>query len=118
MSSKSKPHINPRVFKPNDMDCRRENQYRDKLCSLCTNQDRSVYHHHWSTADLRTFDIYYSVTGTFMCPICHIMEPALQPIHLIMRVILCSSTHYGIWDKQSLPTITDHFGWSALWGLE
>ena len=120
VSVRSKPHINPRVFKAKDMDRlqeeQRESKYGDKLCSLCTNQDGSVYHHHWSTADLRTFAICYSLTGTFMCPICQSMEPTLQPVHLTKRVILCSSTLYGIWDQQSLPTITDHFEMECIVG--
>ena len=116
----TKPHINPKVFQAEDMDRlqeeQREKQFRDKLCSLCTNIDHSVYHHHWSTADLRTFAICYSETGTFMCPICHTMEQTLQPVHLTKRVILCSSTLYGIWDQQSLPTITDHFEMECIVG--
>ena len=83
---------------------------------LCTNTDHSVFHHHWSTANLRTFAICYSLTGKFMCPICHIMEPALQPVHLTKRVILCSSALYGIWDNQSLPAITDHFEMECIVG--
>ena len=117
---RARPHINPKVFQAEDMarlqEEKREKQFRDKLCSLCTNTDNSVYHHHWSTADLRTFAICYSETGTFMCPICHTMEPTLQPVHLTKRVILCSSTLYGIWDQHSLPTITDHFEMECIVG--
>ena len=120
VTAKAKPHINPKVFKSTDMDRlqeeKREKQFRDKLCSMCTNSEHSVFHHHWSTADLRTFAICYSLTGKFMCPICHIMEPTLQPVHLTKRVILCSSTLYGIWDRQTLPTITDHFEMECIVG--
>ena len=42
----------------------------------------------------------------------------LQPVHLTKRVILCSSTLYGIWDKHSLPSITDHFEMECIVGAK
>ena len=45
---------------------------------------------------------------TYMCPICKILEPVDIPPKETRRVVLSSSTMYGIWD-QLMPANTVHF---------
>ena len=45
---------------------------------------------------------------TYMCPICKILEPVDIPPKETRRVVLSSSTMYGIWD-QLMPVNTVHF---------
>ena len=110
-SKQPPPHINPKVFRQEDVawlrDEKGEAKYKDKLCSMCTSDRKRVHHHHFSTSNIRTFALCWT-EGDFMCPICHKPEPPLQSKEITKRVILSSSTLYGIWDQPSLPTIAEH----------
>ena len=114
------PHINPNKFKPGDMtrlrEERRETKYRDSLCNICTGEGGAVQHTHFSTADLRSFALCYSYKDTFMCPICKIMEPVVPDKGMSRRVVLTSSTLYGIWEQPNLPPNTEHFELEAIVG--
>ena len=114
------PHINPTVFRPRDMtrlrEERREQHYRDSKCYLCSTGSRSAYHTHFSTADLRVFALLHAKTETFLCPFCKVMEPAFIPIMESRRVVLTSSTLYGVWDQPLMPTDTIHFDMEAIVG--
>ena len=106
-----KPHINPKVFRSGDIprvrEETREGKYKDKLCTMCTSGRKPVHHHHFSTSHLRTFAMCWT-EGDFMCPVCHKLEPPMQPKEVTKRVILTSSTLFGVWEQHSLPTITQH----------
>ena len=115
----SKPHINPKVFQERDMprlrEESRESKFKDKLCTMCTTDRNRVRHHHFSTSYIRTFALCWT-DSDFLCPICHKQEPPLQSKEFTKRVILSSSTLYGIWDQESLPTITDHLEMECIVG--
>ena len=106
-----KPHVNPKVFRSGDIprvkEETREAKYKDKLCSMCTSDRKAVYHHHFSTSNLRTFAMCWT-EGDFMCPVCHKLEPPMQSNEITKRVILTSSTLFGVWDQHSLPNIAEH----------
>ena len=103
--------INPKVFRSGDIprvrEETREGKYKDKLCTMCTSGRKPVHHHHFSTSHLRTFAMCWT-EGDFMCPVCHKLEPPMQPKEVTKRVILTSSTLFGVWEQHSLPTITQH----------
>ena len=115
------PHINPAVFKPRDMSRldqeRRETKYGDSLCEMCTGEgSKYVQHTHFSTANLRTFALCYTEKDTFMCPICKVLEPVIPDKNTSRRIILTSSTLYGVWEQPCLPPNTEHFELEAIVG--
>ena len=100
--------VNPREYVPGDMTGMsveaRENRYKDSLCIICTGEGPNcVYHTHFSTSDLRTFAIVYAKKEQFMCPICKTLEPVRPDELASRRVVLTTSTLYGIWDQPKLP---------------
>ena len=50
-----------------------------------------------------------------MCPICKDLEPVVNPMRETKRVLLTSSTLYGVWDK-TMPQNTIHFDMEAIVG--
>ena len=74
-----------------------------------------IYHQHFSTTDIRRMFIEQAAMEksevtkmTYMCPICSELEPVLFPPSETRRVVLASSTMYGIWGKKmpnNTPTL-------------
>ena len=62
----------------------------------------------------RTFAVCHS-NNVFLCPICHSPEIALQNGET-KRVLLTSSTLYGVWDQVSISSLTDHFEMECIVG--
>ena len=100
----------------------RENTYRDSICSLCSEGNAPVYHHHFSTTAIRRMFMDENILDkqdrdkqTYMCPVCKEPEPVLIPTRETRRVVLACSTMYGIWDKP-LPKNTPHFDIDSIVG--
>ena len=112
-------HINPKIFRPGDMTRLREEQketrHKDSLCQLCSSANRDVYHHHFSTQQLRDFSSKYRSLGTFNCPICKKEEPIELPTNVTRRLLLSSSTLFNIWENPNLK-VDSHFEMEAVVG--
>ena len=102
------PHVNPRKFQSRDMarvwEERREEKYKDKMCTMCCKNGPPVYHTHFSTASVQRFVIAKTKSKTFLCPICKVPEPVVSPISESRRILLTCSTMYGAWDQANLPS--------------
>ena len=111
--------INPKVIRPGDMTRIREEQkdskHRDSLCPLCSSKNRKVYHHHFSTQQIREFSLKYRSLGTFTCPICKTEEPVELATNVTRRVLLSSSTLFNIWEDPNLK-VENHFEMEAVVG--
>ena len=113
--------VNPREYVAGDTASlsveARENRYNDSLCIICTGESSdSVYHTHFSSSDLRTFALVYAKKENFMCPICKTLEPVRPDEKASRRVVLTTSTLYGIWDQPKLPDNLEHFEIEAIVG--
>ena len=94
---------------------KKEMAYKDSMCTMCTTRSHAAYHTHFSTANIRRFALNHGKSGTFMCPICKDLEPVVNPMRETKRVVLTSSTLYGVWDK-TMPQNTIHFDMEAIVG--
>ena len=120
-SAQPRPHVNPNITPRNKAlmeEEMRENRYGDRLCHICSDTSSRLYHHHFSSADIRRMflDMKVSQEGReYMCPICHLPEPVLIPASETRRVVLSDSTMYGIWTKK-VPKDTIHFDIESIVG--
>ena len=114
------PHINPSTFRPRDMirlrEEKREMAHEDNLCSMCTTTKHAARHTHFSTAEIRRFALTETKADTYMCPMCKKLEPVLIPPKGTRRVVLTSSTLYGVWDQQNMPEDLIHFELESIVG--
>jgi hypothetical protein len=94
----------------------REKVYRDSMCTMCTTSTHVAKHTHFSTADMRRFAAKNSSRLLFLCPFCKVLEPALIPTMQTKRVVLTSSTLYGVWDQPKMPDNFTHFEMEAIVG--
>ena len=105
-----RPIINPQRIRPDDhswlLEVNREQKYASTVCAYCSSERREIKHHHFSTTKQRQFMLKHSKTG-YMCPICQKVESAVQE-SMVRRVILSDSNLFGVWDQQTLPTISNH----------
>ena len=75
----------------------RENTYKDSLCTMCSDSNYSVCHHHFSSTSIRRMFMNQSSSdSTYMCPICKTLEPVVIPSSETRRIVLASSTLYGV----------------------
>ena len=59
----------------------REKTYRDSLCTMCSDTNYSVCHHHFSSTSIkRMFLNQKSSDMTYKCPICKSLEPVVIPL--------------------------------------
>ena len=104
------PHINPTVVSSWDKERlaadvkerKNEAKYRDSVCSMCSDSNHAVRHHHFSSSMIRMMFISPRAgqeKQTYMCPICKEPEPVRIPAGQTRRLLLCDSTLYGVWDK-------------------
>ena len=93
----------------------KEARHKDSLCTLCSSDTREVFHHHFSTQQLRDFSAKYRSLGTFTCPICKMEEPVELPTNTTRRLLLSSSTLFNIWEDPNLKVDT-HFEMEAVVG--
>ena len=111
--------VNPKVIRPGDITRIREEQKesknRDRICPLCSSRNTEVYHHHFSTQQIREFAMKYGSLGTFTCPICKTEESVEVPTNVTRRVLLSSSTLFNIWEDSNL-TVDNHFEMEAVVG--
>ena len=94
----------------------REKAYRDSICTMCTTGSHVSKHTHFSTASMRRFAARNSPNLTFLCPFCKVLEPALINVRKTKRVVLTSSTLYGVWDQPKMPDNHTHFEMEAIVG--
>ena len=111
--AKPRPHVNPNITPKNKIrlgEEMKERTYKDSLCNMCSDSSNSKYHHHFSSTSIRRMFMNQGSEAikTYMCPICKILEPVDIPPKETRRVLLSSSTMYGIWD-QLMPANTVHF---------
>ena len=95
---------------------RRERTYRDSLCIMCSDAETRSKHHHFSSTSIRR--MFMTPVGnhtTYMCPICKTLEPVRIPPSDTRRIVLASSTLYGVWN-QPLPSGTIHFDIDSIVG--
>ena len=81
----------------------------DPYCTMCSNNDCSIYHEHWSTVDQRMTAICSSDQNEFSCPVCHATEPALTVVTGARRILLADETCYKIWEHETVTNQEDHF---------
>ena len=99
----------------------RENVYRDKVCTMCSDSQKTRRHPHFSTTSIRR--LFLEQKGdpnpeherTFMCPICKQLELCLFPPSQTRRIVLTDSTMCGAWNK-ALPSDTIHFDMDSIVG--
>ena len=120
-TTRPKPLVNPNITPKNKTlmeEERRENMYQDKLCNMCSDSSYRVYHHHFSSWSIRSMflNIKFKPKGVheYMCPICHVPEPVVVPASETRRVVVASSTLYGIWNKKTEDTV--HFDIDSIVG--
>ena len=99
----------------------RESVNRDKVCTMCSDSQKTRRHPHFSTTSLRrTFleqkgDPDPEQERTFKCPICKSLELCLVPPSQTRRILLTDSTMYGVWNK-TLPKNIIHFDMDSIVG--
>ena len=94
----------------------REKTYRDSLCTMCSDTNYSVFHHHFSSTSIkRMFLNQKSSDMTYMCPICKSLELVVIPPSETRRIVLASSTLYGVWDHP-MPSNCVHFDIDSIVG--
>ena len=99
----------------------RENVYRDKVCTMCSDSQKIRRHPHFSTTSIRRMfleqkgDTDPEHERTFMCPICKQLELCVFPPSQTRRIVLTDSTMYGAWNK-ALPSGTIHFDMDSIVG--
>ena len=75
----------------------RERQYRDSVCTMCSDTVKTRRHHHFSSTSIRRMAKEQGVN--YMCPVCKTLEPCLIPPNETRRIILADSTLYGVWNQ-------------------
>ena len=117
--SRTDQHSN-QPAKPRDMtrlsEEGKEKVYRDSMCIMCTTGDHVSKHTHFSSANIRKFASMNSKRLLFMCPFCKVLEQAVIPPFKTIRVVLTSSTLYGVWDQLKMPDSYTHFEMEAIVG--
>ena len=121
-TTRPRPHVNPNITPRNKAlmeEEQRENLYKDKLCSMCSDSSSSIYHHNFSSWSVRSMFLNMKFKpkdwGEYMCPICHIPEPVVVPASETRRIVLACSTMYGVWNKK-VPDNTVHFDIDSIVG--
>ena len=94
----------------------REKVYRDSMCIMCTTSEHVAKHTHFSTSNIRKFASMNSKRLLFLCPLCKVLEQAVIPARKTIRVVLTSSTLYGVWDQPKMPDSFTHFEIEAIVG--
>ena len=102
--------VNPKRFNSVEKDRLaeelREKKYRDKLCRMCSEVNLPIYHHHFSSTDIRRMSMSEG-SKTYMCCVCKDLEPVSTPASETRRVVLADSSLYGVWDK--MPPSKVHY---------
>ena len=102
--------VNPKKFNPAERsrlaEELREKKYRDKMCNMCSEVNLPIYHHHFSSTDIRRMSNSES-SKSYMCCVCKDLEPVNIPAAETRRVVLADSTLYGVWDK--MPPSKVHY---------
>ena len=93
----------------------RENQYRDKVCTMCSDADNVRRHHHFSSTSVKRMfmnDVHNKDKNykdkSYMCPICHVMEPVKTLASQVRRIVLADSSLHGVWNHP-MPKDSLHF---------
>ena len=118
--SQPSPHVNPKITAKGKVrlaEEMRENRYRDSVCTMCSDMNSTSRHHHFSSTSIRRMFMTpgYDRNTTYMCPICKNLEPVVIPPTETRRIVLSSSTLYGVWDRP-MPSNTVHFDIDAIVG--
>ena len=88
----------------------RERQYRDSVCSMCSDTVKTRRHHHFSSTSIRRMarNQPRGQAMNYMCPVCKTLEPCSIPPTETRRIVLADSCLYGVWN-QPTPDNTIHF---------
>ena len=82
----------------------RERKYKDKMCRMCSEVNLPIYHHHFSSTDIRRTAMSSSESNkTYMCCVCKDLEPVTIQAAETRKVVLADSSLYGVWDKMPPP---------------
>ena len=97
----ARPHYNPRHAAPNEViETVEETVYRDRLCTLCSDRQYSVHHHHISSESARVFaKQHIRDSHLFGCLMCKSQESVVRPS--TRKLILTTSTLYNVWTQSS-----------------
>ena len=108
-SSKTKP-AQSSARKRSAAEISRESQYRDSVCTMCSDSEKTRRHHHFSSTSIRRLMLSQpkEKAKNYMCPVCKSPEPCMIPPTETRRIVLADSTMYGVWNK-TLPANTIHF---------
>ena len=102
--------VNPKKFNPAEKarlaEELREKKYRDKMCNMCSEVNLPIYHHHFSSTDIRRMSNSEG-NKSYMCCVCKDLEPVNIPAAETRRVVLADSSLYGVWDK--MPPSKVHY---------
>ena len=83
---------------------------------MCSDTNYTVCHHHFSSTSIRRMFMNQSKRDrTYMCPICKTLEPVVIPSSETRRIVLASSTLYGVWDHP-MPSNCVHFDIDSIVG--
>ena len=118
--SQPSPHVNPKITprgRARMAEEMRERTYRDSLYIMCSDSNNSLYHHHFSSTSIRRMFMNQGKESvrTYMCPICKTLELLVIPSSETRRIVLSSSTMYGIWDHP-MPSNMVHFDIDSIVG--
>ena len=91
----------------------RERQYRDSVCTMCSDTVKTRRHHHFSSTSIRRMAKEQGVN--YMCPVCKALEPCLIPPNGTRRIILADSSLYGVWNQPN-PANSIHCDFDCIVG--
>ena len=113
-------HVNPKITPQGKLKLveeLRERTYKDSVCTMCSDTSKTVRHHHFSSSSIRRMFLNHGkeVDKTYLCPICKTLEPVVIPPTETRRIVMASSTLYGVWDHP-MPSDTEHFDIDSIVG--
>ena len=92
----ARPHYNPHHTQPSEVrETAEETLYQDRICTLCSDKEHEVSHHHVSSESVRVFAKRHMRKFLFSCIMCKADESVVRPN--TRKLILTTSTLYNVW---------------------
>ena len=91
-----RPHYNPHLTQPSEVrETAEETLYQDRICTLCSDKQHDMTHHHVSSESVRVFAKKHMRKFLFSCIMCKVDESVVRPA--TRKLILTTSTLYNVW---------------------